>query len=50
MLGIPERGYLTLHIKGYHRERVRYGVTRSSLRIKLDAGFKDLFTDEVTGL
>jgi len=46
MLGIPERGYLTVHIKGYHKEKVRYGVTGSSLRINLGAGFKDLFTDE----
>jgi hypothetical protein len=45
-LGIPEKGYLTVHIKGYHRERVRYGVTVSSMRINLGAGFKDLFTDE----
>jgi hypothetical protein len=30
-LGIPEKGYLTVHIKGYHRERVRYGVTGSSM-------------------
>jgi hypothetical protein len=45
-LQIPERGYLTVHIKGYHRERVRYGVTGSSLRINLGAGFNDLFTDE----
>jgi hypothetical protein len=44
--GIPEKGYLTVHIKGYHRERVRYGVTGSSLRINFGAGFKDLFTDE----
>jgi hypothetical protein len=35
-----------VHIKGYHRERIRYGVTGSSLRINLGAGFKDLFTDE----
>jgi hypothetical protein len=28
MLGIPERGFLTVHIKGYHRERVRYMVLR----------------------
>jgi uncharacterized paraquat-inducible protein A len=34
-LGIPERGYLTVHIKGYHRERINLG-----------AGFNDLFTDE----
>ncbi len=46
MLGIPEKGYLTVHIKGYHRERVRYGVTGSSMRINLGAGFNDLFTDE----
>jgi hypothetical protein len=45
-LGIPEKGYLTVHIKGYHRERVRYGVTGSSMRINLGAGFNDLFTDE----
>jgi hypothetical protein len=32
---------LTVHIKGYHRERVRYGVTGSSLRINLGAGFND---------
>jgi hypothetical protein len=43
MLGIPEKGYLTVHIKGYHRERVRYGVTGSSLRINLGAGFNDLW-------
>jgi uncharacterized paraquat-inducible protein A len=35
-----------VHIKGYHKERVRYWVTGSSLRINLGAGFKDLFTDE----
>ena len=46
VLGIPEKGYLTVHIKGYHRERVRYGVTGSSMRINLGAGFNDLFTDE----
>jgi hypothetical protein len=43
VLGIPEKGYLTVHIKGYHRERVRYGVTGSSLRINLGAGFNDLW-------
>jgi hypothetical protein len=43
MLGIPEKGYLTVHIKGYHRERIRYGVTGSSLRINLGAGFNDLW-------
>jgi hypothetical protein len=32
-----------VHIKGYHRERVRYGVTGSSLRINLGAGFNDLW-------
>ena len=42
-LGIPEKGYLTVHIKGYHRERVRYGVTGSSMRINLGAGFNDLW-------
>jgi hypothetical protein len=46
VLGIPEKGYLTVHIKGYHRERIRYGVTGSSMRINLGAGFNDLFTDE----
>jgi hypothetical protein len=46
VLGIPEEGYLTVHIKGYHRERVRYGVTGSSMRINLGAVFNDLFTDE----
>jgi hypothetical protein len=38
---IPERGYLKVHIKGYHSERVRNGVTGSSLRINLGAGFND---------
>jgi hypothetical protein len=46
-LGIPEKGYLTVHIKGYHRERVRYGVTGSSMRINLGAGFKDLFSGKI---
>jgi hypothetical protein len=47
MLGIPEKGYLTVHIKGYHRERIRYGVTGPSMRINLGAGFKDLFSGKI---
>jgi uncharacterized protein YbaR (Trm112 family) len=33
-------------MKGCYKEEVSYGVTDSSLRVNLGAGFTDLFTDE----
>jgi uncharacterized paraquat-inducible protein A len=45
MLGIPERGLITVHIKG-NTATVSYGVTGSSMRINLGAAFAHLFNGE----
>jgi hypothetical protein len=45
MLGIPERGLITVHIKG-NTATVTYGVTGSSMRINLGAAFAHLFKGE----
>ena len=45
LLGIPERGLITVHIKG-NTATVTYGVTGSSLRINLGAAFAHLFKGE----
>jgi hypothetical protein len=45
LLGIPERGHITVHIKG-NTATVSYGVTGSSMRINLGASFTHLFKGE----
>jgi hypothetical protein len=45
LLGIPERGLITVHIKG-NTATVTYGVTGSSMRINLGAAFAHLFKGE----
>jgi hypothetical protein len=45
LLGIPERGLITVHIKG-NTATVSYGVTGSSMRINLGAAFAHLFKGE----
>jgi hypothetical protein len=45
MLGIPERGHITVHIKG-NTATVSYGVTGSSMRINLGAAFAHIFKGE----
>jgi hypothetical protein len=49
MLGIPERGLITVHIKG-NTATVTYGVTGSSMRINLGAAFRELFKGEEGGI
>jgi hypothetical protein len=49
MLGIPERGLITVHIKG-NTATVSYDVTGSSLRINLGAAFRELFKGEEGGI
>jgi hypothetical protein len=49
LLGIPERGHITVHIKG-NTATVTYGVTGSSLRINLGAAFRELFKGEEGGI
>ena len=49
ILGIPERGLITVHIKG-NTATVTYGVTSSSLRVNLGAVFRDLFKGEEGGI
>jgi hypothetical protein len=48
-LGIPERGPITVHIKG-NTATVSYGVTGSSMRINLGAAFRELFKGEEGGI
>jgi hypothetical protein len=45
LLGIPESGLITVHIKG-NTATVSYGVTGSSMRINLGAAFAHLFKGE----
>jgi hypothetical protein len=45
MLGIPEKGLITVHIKG-NTDTVSYNVTDSSLRVNLGAAFAYLFQGE----
>jgi hypothetical protein len=49
LLGIPERGLITVHIKG-NTATVSYGVTGSSMRINLGAAFRELFKGEEGGI
>jgi hypothetical protein len=49
MLGIPERGLITVHIKG-NTATVSYGVTGSSMRVNLGAAFRELFKGEEGGI
>jgi hypothetical protein len=49
MLGIPERGLITVHIKG-NTATVSYDVTGSSMRINLGAAFRELFKGEEGGI
>jgi uncharacterized paraquat-inducible protein A len=49
MLGIPERGLITVHIEG-NTATVSYGVTGSSMRINLGAAFRELFKGEEGGI
>jgi Lhr-like helicase len=44
-LGIPEKGFITVHIKG-NTATVSYDVTGSSMRINLGAAFANLFKGE----
>jgi hypothetical protein len=44
-LGIPEKGLVTVHIKG-NIDTVSYNVTGSSMRVNLGAGFAYLFYGE----
>jgi hypothetical protein len=49
MLGIPERGLITVHIKG-NTATVSYDVTGSSMRVNLGAAFRELFKGEEGGI
>jgi hypothetical protein len=44
-LGIPEKGLITVHIKG-NSDTVSYNVTGSSMRVNLGEGFAYLFNGE----
>jgi hypothetical protein len=48
-LGIPERGLITVHIRG-NTATVSYNVTGSSLRVNLGTAFRDLFKGEEGGI
>jgi len=49
LLGIPERGLITVHIKG-NTTTVSYNVTGSSMRVNLGAAFRELFKGEEGGI
>jgi len=49
LLDIPERGLITVHIKG-NTDTVTYGVTGSNMRINLGAAFRELFKGEEGGI
>jgi len=44
-LGIPEKGLITVHIKG-NSDTVSYNVTGSGIRVNLGEGFAYLFSGE----
>jgi len=44
-LNIPTRGFVLVHMKGYHFE-ARHDVSGSSFRVSLGAGFAPLLLDE----